>query len=68
MKRAVPDGTEKLDPPFFVKAVDADSNDKITYTLNDHSMSSSGITIDPQTGELLLTKPLRCTLDTRRLF
>lgn len=59
MKRAVPDGTDKFDPPFFVTAIDPDSNDKINYTINDHSMSNSGIMIDPETGELLLTKPLR---------
>lgn len=59
MKRAVQDGADKFDPPFLVKALDPDSDDKITYSVNDHSMSSSGITIDPETGELLLTKPLR---------
>jgi hypothetical protein len=59
MKRTVPDGTKKFDPPFFVKATDADVNDKISYTVIDHSMNNSGIEIDPTTGELVLTKPLK---------
>lgn len=59
MKRAVPDGTVKFDPPFIVKAVDSDANDKIAYTIIDHSMADSGIEIDSESGELKLTKPLK---------
>lgn len=59
MKRTVLDGTDKFDPPFFVLAKDSDANDRITYSVKDHSMANSGIEIDPETGELRLTKPLR---------
>jgi hypothetical protein len=59
MKRAVLDGSDQFVPPFFVTAVDPDSNDSIIYSVIDHSKNDSGISIDEQTGELQLTKPLK---------
>lgn len=59
IKRTVPDESIKFDPPLFINAIDDDLNDRITYSVIDYSMNSSGIYIEPESGELKLGKPLR---------
>ncbi|CAG7721237.1 unnamed protein product, partial [Allacma fusca] len=59
IRRSIPDGTEKFDPPFIIRATDADLGDRISYSVQDYSMNNSGIYIDPETGELKLSKPLK---------
>ena len=59
IRRSVPDGTVKFDPRFFIAAKDADLGDRLTYAVQDLTMNSSGITIELETGELKLSKPLR---------
>ena len=59
IRRSVPDGTIKFDPRFFITAKDVDLGDRVTYAVHDLTMNTSGITIEPETGELKLTKPLR---------
>jgi len=59
IRRSVPDGTTLFDPPFLISATDADLNDQVEYAVVDHTRNSSGIYIEPVTGELKLGKRLR---------
>ncbi|XP_055941511.1 cadherin-23-like [Argiope bruennichi] len=58
------ENTEKILPPLFIKATDSDGpsqgNGKVTYSIMSSELADpTAITIDPESGEVSLTRPLK---------